>query len=294
MEIRKRLYPYPVLSPFTDDFQIGSFNVTIDCLEEGYDLNVKFQAELDCNALTECIKKGLAKYTYHLECAQTGYRKVLQTAEPFTKYTIPNSSINGSLQICPFIVATNNIVSYSSPDFHRDYQGLSFDIEAGCVLATGKTVTVKITKNIDDFSNSPSIFRIVRNTDESCRQMLVDMAGDNWLFIKMPSSEFYSYQALLSSPAAQPILNSLTLVPVLVAVLGNLQKMTVEEREERAGALWYSSLSKSLLNKFGCDISDESFNSVDCIKLAQQLVDSPIPDTFKFLTSNLDSCEGEE
>lgn len=94
MEIRKRLYPYPVLSPFTDDFQKGSFNVTIDCLEEGYDLNVKFQAELDCNALTECIKKGLAKYTYHLECAQTGYRKVLQTAEPFTKYTIPNSSIN--------------------------------------------------------------------------------------------------------------------------------------------------------------------------------------------------------
>ena len=102
------------------------------------------------------------------------------------------------------------------------------------------------------------------------------------------------YKALLSSPAAQPILNSLTLVPVLVAVLGNLQKMTVEEREERAGALWYSSLSKSLLNKFGCDISDESFNSVDCLKLAQQLVDSPIPDTFKFLTSNLDSCEGEE
>lgn len=46
MEIRKRLYPYPVLSPFTDDFQKGSFNVTIDCLEEGYDLNVKFQAEL--------------------------------------------------------------------------------------------------------------------------------------------------------------------------------------------------------------------------------------------------------
>ena len=60
-----------------------------------------------------------------------------------------NQFVNGKLQICPFVVATDDLKAYTSPDFHEDYQGISFDIEAGCVMAVGKMVTVDVSKDID-------------------------------------------------------------------------------------------------------------------------------------------------
>ena len=74
-------------------------------------------------------------------------------------------------------MAVDDLKGFTSPDFHEDYQGIAFDIEAGCVMAVGKMVTVDISKDIDDLANTPSIFNISKNPDESCKQMLVDMSS---------------------------------------------------------------------------------------------------------------------
>lgn len=54
-------------------------------------------------------------------------------------------------------------------------------------------VTVDISKDIDDLANTPSIFNISKNPDESCKQMLVDMSQRK-IIIKLPLSDFYSYK----------------------------------------------------------------------------------------------------
>ena len=176
MEIKYKLYPYPVLSPYSNDFRSGTFDATIDVVRDGYDLRIDFLSTLTCQSLLTCIKQETAKYVYHLECAQTGFRTVVQTNKISETYTLMSKFVNGKLQICPFVVATDDLKAYTSPDFHEDYQGISFDIEAGCVMAVGKMVTVDVSKDIDDLANTPSIFNIVRNPDASCKQMLVDMS----------------------------------------------------------------------------------------------------------------------
>ena len=145
MEIKYKLYPYPVLSSYSNDYGTGDFDVTIDIVRDGYDLRIDFLATLTCQSLQDCIKQGVAKYVYHLECAQTGFRTVIQTEKVSEVYTLLNKVVNGKLQICPFIVAVDDLKSYTSPDFHEDYQGVAFDIEAGCVMAVGKMVTVDIS-----------------------------------------------------------------------------------------------------------------------------------------------------
>ena len=149
MEIKYKLYPYPVLSSYSNDYATGTFDVAIDIYRDGYDLRIDFHATLACQSLQDCIKRGLAKYVYHLECAQTGFRTVVQTDKVNEVYTILSKTINGKLQICPFIVAVDDLKAYTSPDFHEDYQGISFDIEAGCVMAVGKMITLDINKDID-------------------------------------------------------------------------------------------------------------------------------------------------
>lgn len=293
MEIKYKLYPYPVLSSYSNDYRTGIFDVVIDIVRDGYDLRIDFLTTLICQSLQECINQGSAKFVYHLECAQTGFRTIVQTDKVSEVYTLLSKTVNGKLQICPFIVATNDIHAYTSPDFHEDYQGITFDIEAGCVMAVGKMVTVDISKDIDDLANTPSIFTIIKNPDANCKQMLVDMSHRK-IVIKLPLGDFYSYKALSSTPLAQPILNSLTVVPALVYVLEELKSLSFQERSENSDTLWYKVLSKALLTQFDCDIESEEFNNQNCLVLAQKLINNPVTDAFTFLTSSFGVAGGDE
>ena len=42
MEIKYKLYPYPVLSSYSDDYKSGSFDVTIDPVRDGYNIRLDF------------------------------------------------------------------------------------------------------------------------------------------------------------------------------------------------------------------------------------------------------------
>lgn len=94
MEIKYKLYPYPVLSSYSNDYGTGSFDVAIDIVRDGYDLRIDFLATLTCQSLQDCIKQGVAKFVYHLECAQTGFRTVVQTDKVSEVYTLLNKAVN--------------------------------------------------------------------------------------------------------------------------------------------------------------------------------------------------------
>lgn len=293
MEIKYKLYPYPVLSSFSNDYKRGSFKTEIKVERDGYNMRLKFSSELTSESLLNCIHLGSAKYVYHIECAQTGFRKVVKTDKAQDEYVIEHKSVNGKIQICCFIVAVEDIKDYSSSDFHDDYQGLSFDIEAGCVVAVGNMTTIDVSKDIDDLANTPSIFNIIKNSDETCKEMLVDMTQRK-IIIKLPLSDFYSYKALSTNPLAQPILNSLTIVPALTYVLEELKALSVQERSENAEALWYKVISKVLATQFQCNIESEEFSNQNMIALAQKLINNPVSDAFTFLSSSFSNSGGEE
>ena len=109
MEIKYKLYPYPVLSSYSNDYGTGAFDVAIDIVRDGYDLRIDFLATLTCQSLQDCIKQGVAKFVYHLECSQTGFRTVVQTDKVSEVYTLLNKAVNGKLQICPFVVAVDDL-----------------------------------------------------------------------------------------------------------------------------------------------------------------------------------------
>lgn len=55
MEIKYKLYPYPVLSSYSDDYKTGSFDATIDVVRDGYNYRLDFLATLTCQSLLERI-----------------------------------------------------------------------------------------------------------------------------------------------------------------------------------------------------------------------------------------------
>lgn len=293
MEIKYKLYPYPVLAYYSDDYKDGSFDTTIDVRGEGYNIRVDFISTLTNEGLKNLISEGKAKYTYHLECPQTGYRQVLTTVKVSESILIPDNRVNGRLFICPFVVATQNIEGYTNPSFHDDYTGATFDIEAGCVIAVGKQVTATISKETEDLANTPSIFSIIRNADPLVTQMIIGIDSQK-IIVKLPLNDYYSYKQLRKAPITQPVLNAITIIPALTYTLEELKGRTIDEREELSDYGWYRTVRKTLLTKFDCDVESDDFTQQNMIVLAQRLINDPLSGAFKVLCDGFGATGGDD
>lgn len=290
MDIRYKMYPYPVLAYFLDDYKDKhAFNVKITQVKDGFSTKLVFEADLTNKELLSLVRSGKASFVYHIECSQTGFRKVIPTDKLSLAYVLSNREVKNLVQICPFIVAREDITSYSNADFDDDYKGMSFDIEEGCVLAVGQQVNADVSDSIDDLANTPSIFSIIQNTDEAIKEMKVDESGDK-IVVQLPFNDYYSYKSLSQNPKFEPVLNALTIVPALVFVIEEMKRWDGEEinrRELDCG--WFRSIKHVLSKEFDCDV-EGGLSNRDSMELAQKLIGSPLPSAF----AELSGGEGTE
>lgn len=293
MEIRYKLYPYPVLSYYTDDYENSHFDTVILPRQDGFNLRIDFLAELDNNKLTEMLKDGKVKFVYHLECAQTGYRVAISTTKFETSHLISNKQVCGRLQVCPFIVAAEEIPEYVNCNFHEDYRGFKFAIEAGCVMAVGKQVNIDVDKDTNDLSNTPSVFSIVKNDNKDALSMVVDMDYKK-IIIKLPEQEFYNYKSINDVAIIQPVLNSLVVVPALVYVLEEVVKRETSERYEYSSYAWYRAIKKAMATKFNCDIDSEQLSELNILEIAQKLINVPLTSALQTLSTGYGNIIEEE
>lgn len=284
MQIKNKLYPYPVLSDTTNDYKNSYFKANGEVSFEGYKIIITFESEISNNELNSLIKSGQAVFAYHVECAQTGYRRVFESNEKGMKILLSHKEVSGKVQICPFVVAKESIPGFTSVNFDDDYKGLSFDIDAGCFMAVGQQFDIFVEKVNEDIANLPSIFSIIKNLDRTCQEFLVEYHSDK-ITIKMPVNEYQRYKAIYQVPQANAILNSMLIVPVLVFVLEEVSKLDSVGIDDLTTFAWFRSLQNTLLKKFKCDIGKEGLKekSVELLSLAQRLVDSPFGDALESL-----------
>lgn len=131
-------FPHPVLRPGSSDYRGVEFEVTIDLKRtEGttaLDLDAKF--ELSDQDLCDLVKAGNAEYAILVECPQTHYRADVRSNRATASKSFGSGELAGEVDLRPFLVATCSIPSFSGRNWHHDYGGRSFDLDAGAVLAT--------------------------------------------------------------------------------------------------------------------------------------------------------------
>ena len=290
MEIKTRIYPYPILAYYAHDFKDGSvFEVNPIPEIDGFRQKVTLTATLTNSDLQQMLDTGKAEMIYHLECAQTGYRGILPATGITTTYEIPEVKVSGRLQICPFIIAKEDIPKYTNSDFEEDLQGMFFSIEQGNILALAKQINVKVKKKTDDLRNLPSIINIVLNADAKEDYMIVNYDG-NLINVMLPDEEWNRVETLANNPKLASVFNCMIAVPTISYVLSKLQKMTPSERQnfDDDNKIWYDCIKRSLLKNFNIDVEGNDFENMDSFKLAQQLVNGPLNDALKALATGGD------
>ena len=270
MDIRFRLYPYPVLTSVTDDYRTG-ISFTCDVRQGIREIIFSMSAQTDDSRILQLIKNDMAEYAYHIECPLTSYRLLIKSTEPSVVRQIPERDLNGQVSVCCFIIAKQDLESYSNPSFNTDYAGLAFDIERGSILAVGGQCSAAITKETDDLAKIPSIFSIVRSADESDTSMRINV-DSNKIAVVLDSANFKNYKIMTSMPGKISVFHSMIIMPALIYVFEMLHREGAEEYQDRR---WYQGLRKAL-QKANLELNAKTLENIPSYELAQKILDLPV------------------
>lgn len=279
MDIRYRLYPYPVLSSVSDDYQT-SIRFSCEVKKGVRELVFGMETVTDDAGMLRLIDTGKAEYAYHIECPLTSFRKLIPSTNPRVVQHIPERLLNGPVSACSFIVAKENLTGYANPSFNTDYAGLSFDIDRGSILGIGGQCNITVTKETEDLAKIPSIFSICRSGDDSDQSMQINVDGDK-IAVILDSSNFQSYKVMVAMPGMQSVFHSMIIMPALIYVFELLRR---EGIEEHAGKRWCLGMRRAL-ERSGISLTAEVLEDIPSFELAQKILDLPVNRALRDLSS---------
>jgi hypothetical protein len=269
MQINFRQFPHPVLSFFSDDVVDVDFQTSLKThkTQNTYIFEVTcFTSSEDLNQL---IADRKARFAFHFECSSTRYRKMFISFEHAFTFEIQADELDGKVQICAFILAAADMEHYRIAEFHEDYEGHTFSIKKGDVLAIDSERTFYADKDADPLKRIPSIFSVVPNHGEDSQPLDFDCSG-NKIVIKLNVDNFEKYKYLSVSQNLQPLLTSLITLPVLISILEMMR--AEEELLEYEDCRWYQVI-KSRLKVINIDLMNSS-DSV--VVIGQKLIGDPL------------------
>ena len=204
MKITYRSYPHPVLSHFSDDLIRCAFQatVTVDTTRTFYKLQI--ETVLGDRDLKQLIDSGKAAYALHIESGATRYRRLVTSAEPVFTLDIPASAVEGAVDVCVLIVATDAIPDYRNKNFHPDYEGRGFAVSKGDVLAVTEDRTFLADNERDQLRRIPSIFEVARTTDREANAMEIELMG-NKITIQLTSEDYDRYCTMVAASHLEPV-----------------------------------------------------------------------------------------
>ena len=283
MNIKNRIYTYPVLSNETDDFVSSKFEVSYKLHNEGVmSLNLLFDCKLNNSELIKLIEEKKAKLCAHIECSLTSFRKMIDLkANNICEYNIDLKKVNGKIELLGLIIATENICNYYSSDFNPDYNNASFFIEKGSILAYYNLGFITINKNIQEFKSVESIFSITKLQSEEDTPFSIDLDGDK-IKIGLPQKQFDVYNNNCYNSKLQTIFNSMLILPSLIYTFEIL--CSDESYKDKT---WYLALDynfKQMGRNLSNDIDSINNYELTSYELAQIIMDYPIKSAFESIS----------
>ena len=270
MNIEHRLYPYHVLSYFSDDYINSSFTSSLNIIRRNESIIFELDAKTDNEGLLKLIEEGFAEYIFHIECPSTSYRNIITSSNGSKTVVINESLLNNKVNVCFFIVAKKDIGNFVNKDFNSDYENLSFYVEKANILAIARQFNINIEKEKDNLAQVPSIFLIIKRGDNERKGIEIDMLQEK-IEISLSKDDYENY-LIFSSGNYQSLLHSSIIFPSLVYVFENLKTIDMETIEDLR---WFKTIKKVLSN-LNIEMDKESLDSMVSYDVAQKIINYPV------------------
>ena len=267
-----KAWPHPVLRPssYGDDYPYAEFEVDIDpkCVGGSTQVEVEVNFVLSEPDLLQLVDTGAAYYVLLIKAPTTHFRECIRSDKPQLRCTFSAGDLAGKVEFAPFLICARDIPNFSASGWHSDFDGHTFDIATGSVLAE------EVPKDywIDTEKEGPlgSIFGHRPNPDlPDGRWLCVFEEEHVWIEMSNDDSELYNRARNQSSnqPDGHYLINGLYL-PALLAVLTEVDQHAEDFQEYQ----WFASLNQRL-EKVGCTTIGSA--NANRVVDAQKILDSP-------------------
>ncbi len=271
MRVKEIYYPYPVLTPYSDDIIGDKFigDVRLHLL----DSEIQFEVNMQLNNITllKLIEEDKVLFAIQLSCQSTMQRFLFTTKNTKYIFSINSKLLSGTVYVNFYVIANNLINNYSNLNFHKDYEGEKFNIQKGEKLAIAQTIHLEIEK--EAIINTSSIFQLVPNYEENGPLFSIDILDK--IIIRIPIEVHHKIQTLYQyGSSVNTMLISLYYLPALVEVLYYIKELIINQSlEEEENREWFKSLNIRL-NNLGVNINelDSEYNLTN---LALRILEDP-------------------
>ena len=286
MRIKNKLFPYPAIQAGNHAYKTAKFDTSVTHKIEGSRCKLLFKAQINVPEMQELIKSGQATFAFHLECARTYFRHISTFSTEKFEIILDSSKIDRTLEICPMIVATQDIENFTCSDLSDIYNGEHIDFVKGDVLAIGDQQILTIIKDKDALKKLSSIFYVDAYPDgNSIKHMTLEF-GNEQIGILVPKNDAARFSQCKDDPKRKNTLFSAFYFPALI---GTVDLMKSSNGEEHSEDLWYIHLSAKGKEKGIGDVDE--WQDVPSFEIAQILFDYPVTRYLKELATASDEEE---
>ena len=279
MEIKNRLFPYPVLCTDTDDYVSGGFTVETEIVKQDINnLVLKFQMNLDNPGLKKQISLGNAEYIIHIECSSTAFRTVIHTFSSEEEYRINNSKVNGEVALLGMVVSKKDIPFYRNNSLNPDYDDIDLMIPKAAILAYYNMPKINVLKNYEELAQEESLFSVVREMrlDQNEQRPIHFSLDPERIKIFVDEDVYSAYIQYQNNITMRPLIMSVLVMPALTFMMEEL-RMGYEPYE---GYRWFIKFSKFYQQQGKDFIEDIIEGEATITEIVQEMLQLPIGKTF--------------
>ena len=284
MQIRNRLFSYPVYSNSVDDYKVNSFSFDYEVESNEEMLNIKYKANLANKYVLNQLQTNIINLTLLVECAKTAYRNLFVLQDFNGTVSIPASALSAKVELCCLLLANKDFIINSKNGISDDYSNNTFEIKRGYIVGFDNSYSFIVDKDKEDDAKASSILSVVKKLDLE-DYMDVDLDNDNKIKIQL-GDEMYQRFVQLQGQDKLPVVHSMIVLPTLVFVIDQLKDS--EARNTYQDYYWYRCIAKMLEN-LHIGIDSIAFANKTSLAIAQELLKLPL----KNALINLTTEEGE-
>lgn len=237
-------YPYPVIREYVEDYQTTVFKgaLVVNLQPDGYLVRPNF--EIQNSGINDLITEGKMTYALEVQSPATWFRKLFLINEN-NPIRLDPAFLHERVELTPCIVATMHSSGFSNKDFATEYSGMSFDINAGDIIAIGEKRIFDALYQNDIIKNGSSIVNIVGS--DSAKEVICDFTG-SVIKIILPAEQYEDYIECGYLKTKYKTLNAILTIPVLVEAIGIIAN-DENNHEQTSGfetKAWYKTIVVNL------------------------------------------------
>ena len=256
--------------------------------EERDDFVINISVDIHNEDILKLIHDEYAAFVCEIDCPSTFYREIFYPHNTTFEIRVKRKDVAKRVNIDFTVTVTKSIANYTNSEFHPDYQGFSFDLDSGDLLALVK-MHYDADIKYDKLQSAGSFMTIVPGHDE---KNTVYYLHNSKIEIQLPKALYDDYRVSFNGPGKHAtIFHSSIVLNALVYALLNY------DDEEYGNTLWARTLKYRLELEPRLRMYADVLENKDPVKImefAQALLDNPYKKLLESMHDIIDSDTSQQ